>query len=132
MADAIKVRCPQCGEVLRISKASLDQKIQCHSCSKSFRVAPKAAPAVAAAQPSPPTQLQDAPVAAAEPDFNFENFQNLGAAPLTSQNYQHASRSTRGLVVGLLVLGVTAAAAVGLYASGWLRGLPSCRRVLVI
>ena len=39
MADAIKVRCPQCGELLRIPKASLDQKIQCRTCSKSFRAA---------------------------------------------------------------------------------------------
>jgi hypothetical protein len=125
MADAIKVRCPQCGELLRISKASLDQKIQCRTCSKSFRAAPKAAPPVVPTQPSPPPPRTESAVAAAEPNFNFDNFQNLGTASLISQNFRPASRSTRGLVIGLLVMGVTAAAAVGLYGSGWLRGSPS-------
>ena len=129
MADPIKVRCPQCGELLRIpqgfarSKDPLPNVLEVR-----FERAESSASGGADPDRRTPASPTEPPVAAAEPNFNCDNFRISVRPHSTSRNSDLPAARLRGLVIGLLVMGVTAAAAFGLYRSGWLavrRPLPS-------
>src|SRR5262245_58070502 len=138
MSEAVKVRCPQCKNVLRMPREWLEHSIRCQHCAKSFRAVLKSKTSIplarAPANPSPLAKPLDnvaanaTPISVASPidgppgGFAREPANEFSEIPISRPNMLQPKSNRALTLISALSLLAAAGIAFGLYQAGWLRG----------